>query len=98
MNFPLGVTFGTMAATVFDLALASSWNPTFITNNGGTPGSAEAAFAAGLFAGRAYFNVHSSTFPGGEIRGLLQVPEPTTIGLLAFGFAGLAFARARRKA
>jgi hypothetical protein len=69
-GFPLGVTSGTYNHT-FDTTQASSWNPAFITANGGTPAGAEAALAAGLAAGQAYLNIHTTNFPGGEIRGFL---------------------------
>ena len=46
---------------------------------------------AWLFSGYLYMNVHTSTFPGGEIRGqLLLVPEPGSIALLGLG--GIPFA------
>jgi hypothetical protein len=70
-SFPLGVTSGTYAMT-FDLTMTASWNPSFVTTSGGgTVAGAEAALAAGLGNGTAYLNIHSSTFPGGEIRGFL---------------------------
>ena len=68
-GFPTGVTSGSYTSPTFLLDTADGWNPAFITANGGTPGSAEAAFAAGLAAGTAYLNIHTSFVPGGDIRG-----------------------------
>jgi hypothetical protein len=95
-GFPLGVTSGNYDA-LFDMTLASSYNPAFITANGGTVASAEVALAAGLAAGEAYLNIHTSTFGGGEIRGFLTttVPEPATISLLAVGALAVLFASRR---
>jgi hypothetical protein len=88
-GFPLGVTSGSFSQT-FDMTQASSWNPAFITANGGTTAGAEAALAAGLAAEEAYLNIHTMQFPGGEIEGFLtQVPEPGTLGLALFGVVGL---------
>jgi hypothetical protein len=53
---------------VFDMTLASSYNGSFITGNGGTTASAELALAAQIAAGKAYLNIHSQSFTGGEIR------------------------------
>jgi hypothetical protein len=72
-GFPLGVTAGTYSQT-FDMTVAASYNPAFITANGGTPASAEAALLAGLRAGDAYLNIHTTAHPGGEIRGFLREP------------------------
>lgn len=94
-GFPTGVTSGSYSH-LFDLTLASSWNPVFVTNQGGTLAAAEAALLAGLGNGLAYLNVHTQVFPGGEIRGFLQaVPEPASLSLL--GMAGGAMVLTRRR-
>ena len=69
-GFPTGVTSGTYNA-VFNMTQAGTWNPAFITANGGTTAGAEAAFVTGVNAGQTYFNIHTVLFPTGEIRGNL---------------------------
>jgi hypothetical protein len=97
-GFPAGVTSGVYNSVTFDLTLASSWNPTFITNHGGTTAQAEADLAAALFGNKTYLNVHSSFAPGGEIRGVLVfVPEPLTLSLFGAGLVGAAALRRRRQ-
>lgn len=94
-GFPLGVTSGTYDHT-FDMALASSYNPAFVTLQGGVS-NAFSALIAGMETGNAYLNVHTTAFPGGEIRGLLHpVPEPSTYALMLAGL-GLAGVAARRR-
>src|SRR5262249_33605126 len=95
-NFPLGMTSGTYDMT-FDLTLASTYNPMFISsptfNPSGTVAGAEAALVAALLAGETYINIHTQQFMSGEIRGFLgAVPEPSTWAMMLIGFAGLGFA------
>lgn len=95
-GFPAGVTAGSYSV-VLNTTLASTYAAAFIAANGGTTAGAEAALIAGFDAGKAYFNIHSTFAPGGEIRGFLTpVPEPATLGLLAIGL-GAAAVRRRRK-
>jgi hypothetical protein len=87
LGFPIGVTSGSFNI-VLDLTQASSYNGSYQSANGGTPLSAETALIGAINSGKAYLNIHSQTFGGGEIRGfLLPVPEPSTAALL--GLAGL---------
>ena len=81
---------------LFNTLDAATWNASYVnTHGGGTLAGTEAAFAQHLAEGRTYFNLHSTEFPGGEIRGFL-VPEPGTVGLIALG--GIALLFAARKA
>jgi hypothetical protein len=93
-GFPLGVTAGTYDNT-FDLLDMATYNAPFVAANGGTAVGAEAALIAGLLAGVAYFNIHSTAFPGGEIRGFLAVSEPATLAVAALGLVALAWIRRR---
>jgi hypothetical protein len=94
-GFPAGVTAGAYD-NLFDTSNASTFNPAFVTANGGTLAGAEAALAAGLASGRAYLNIHTSLFGSGEVRGFLRaVPEPTTVALIGLGLIAMGWQRPR---
>jgi CHRD domain len=86
-DFPLGVTSGTYPPHVFDLNMASSYNPAFITAHGGLA-QAEADFIAGILGGQSYLNIHTVNNMGGEIRAQLVVPGP----IVGAGLPGLILA------
>lgn len=98
VGFPLGVTSGSFDTT-FDMTLASSYRAAYITANGGTPASAFNALLNASASGRAYFNIHTAAFPGGEIRGFLTaVPEPSSMALTGLiAGSALLYRRASRK-
>jgi hypothetical protein len=84
--FPIGETSGSFSHT-YDLATSLT-------------GISAADFIGGLEAGDAYTDIHTTTFPSGEIRGQIlspAVPEPSTWAMLLIGFAGIGFAAYRRK-
>lgn len=77
-SFPTGATFGDYWYEL-DLSLASSYRAGFLSGFGGNTLLAEAAMIGAIEEGKAYLNIHTSTFPGGEIRGFFQpIPESGT--------------------
>lgn len=96
IGFPLGVTSGTYSQT-FDTSLASFYNPAFVTLNGGSVAASETALFSAIGSGQAYLNIHTSAFPGGEIRAfLVAVPEMATWAMMLVGFGAIGVAMRRR--
>ena len=69
-GFPTGAQSGSYTHT-FDMTVAGSYNPAFVTAQGSVANAA-AVLLAGLQAGTSYLNVHSTVFGGGEERGFLH--------------------------
>ena len=69
-GFPSGVSSGAYNNTL-NMTLSSSYNPSFVTAHGGTTAGAEAFLFQSIADGKAYYNIHTGVYPGGEIRGFL---------------------------
>jgi hypothetical protein len=97
-GFPLGVTSGSFSHT-YDLSLASTYDGGYLAASGGTAAQARDRLLSAMRLGvptnsnLAYFNIHTTHRPGGEIRGNIFVPEPSTAFLLMVGLAGAALGR-----
>ena len=96
LGFPAGVKSGSYEQT-FDLLSTSTYRAAFIAASGATAAGARDAFLAALLDGKAYLNVHSQTFTGGEIRGFFAPsPVPGPLPLLGAG-AALGWSRRLRQ-
>jgi hypothetical protein len=79
----------------FDMGEASNYSNGFRIANGGTADGARDALLDAFDAKRVYLNIHTSGFPGGEIRAQV-VPEPATWALMAFGLVAAGAGVGRR--
>ncbi len=98
-DFPTGVRAGSYSMA-FPLYEETSYDPAFLKANGGSVKAAASALVDGINANEAYVNIHTSAYPGGEIRGFIvaaPIPEPAEWAMMAGGLAGLLWLGRRRR-
>jgi CHRD domain/PEP-CTERM motif len=95
-GFQVGVRSGSFDVT-YNLLDAATYGAAFLAASGGTALGARNRLLSGLNNNLGYFNIHSTVFRGGEIRGQLAgIPEPASWGMMIVGF-GMAGAAMRRR-
>lgn len=89
-----GLQSGSYNNTINMLSTAT-YGSAYLAAHGGTAASAETDLLAAMSNGRAYLNLHSTVYPGGEIRGFITlVPAPGMLALI--GMCGVLTGRRRR--
>jgi hypothetical protein len=96
LNIPLGVSSGSFNSSL-DLDDVNNFSGAFVTASGGTVALATTRLLNAFGSGQSYFNIHSTSFPTGEIRGFMRVPEPSALALTGLALAMVAGVARRRR-
>jgi hypothetical protein len=95
-DWPGGVTSGSYTKLI-NLTDVNMYSATFVAGSpGGDAAGAETRLIENLISRNAYFNIHTTFAPGGEIRTFVT-PEPAGAALLLPGLVALACARRMRR-
>ena len=93
-SWTTGLQSGSYNNTI-NMLSSATYGSAYLAAHGGTAASAETDLLAAMSNGRAYLNLHSTTYPGGEIRGFITlVPAPGMLALI--GMCGVLTGRRRR--
>ena len=84
---PAPTSFTENAGVLIPLSTLPGWNPSATVGGFSGTVTLTSEQASALPEGRLYINVHTAANPGGEIRGYLVVPEPSSMALLATGLS-----------
>jgi hypothetical protein len=76
-GFPTGQTAGTYVGAPYSLLSVANYTTGYVAANGTTGASSESALLGYLLSGKTYLNIHSTNFPGGEVKGYLQYVSGT---------------------
>ena len=92
-SWTTGLQSGSYTSTI-NMLSSATYGASYTAAHGGTAASAETDLLSAMSIGKAYLNLHSTTYPGGEIRGFIyQVPAPGMLSLV--GMCGLLTRRRR---